>query len=83
LLIDHVDEAHGFRIEAKQANPLFEVEMLLFYLFDKSRKNILHFFLKHKKLRNLGVWILANDVFQLRPFHFFTFLMEQGALAFC
>lgn len=81
MLVDHVDEVHGFRVEAEQTHPSLEIEMLLLHFFNQGRENILHLLLQHKQLGNLGVGVLANDVFELGPLHLLALLVKKGAFA--
>ena len=63
LLVNHINKVHSFRVEAKQADPFFEIEVFLFHLLYKSWKDILHLLLQHKQLGYFSVGILANYVF--------------------
>ena len=77
MFVDHVDEVHGFRVEAEKSNPAFEGHMFFLDLFDQTREQALHLFLQHEQFRNLCVGILANNVFQFTPQHLLAFLVEQ------
>lgn len=62
MLVDEVDEVHGFGVEAEETDPFLEVEMLLLDLLDDRGKEILHFLLKGEELGYLCVWVFADNV---------------------
>jgi hypothetical protein len=62
LLIDEVNEVHSLMVEAEKSQPFLEVQVLLFYLLDEKRKEVLHLLLKLKHLRDFRVGVLANNV---------------------
>ena len=75
-LVDHENEVvHFFRV-AKVSGPDLELDMLLLDLFDEIGKEQLHFVLHGGELRNFGVGIFVENVFNLTPFHFFTGFVE-------
>jgi hypothetical protein len=49
-------------VEAEKSQPFLEVQVLLFYLLDEKRKEVLHLLLKLKHLRDFRVGVLANNV---------------------
>ncbi len=80
MVVDHVDETEGFSVEAEVADPLLEVMVLVLHLLDQASEEVLHFFLHHEHLGDLGVGVLADDVLQLAPQHLLALVMEEGAL---
>jgi len=83
LFVDEIDKIHGLVIEAKEADPFFEVQVLIFHFLDDGGEHRLHLFLKHKHLWNFSVGVLANDVFKFCPLHFLALIVEEGTFAFC
>ena len=69
-------------VETEEADPFFEIHVLIFDFFDDGRKHSFHFFLKHEHLRYFSVRILAYNVLELCPLHFLTFVVEQSTLTF-
>ena len=63
LVVDHVDEVHGVLVEAEQAQPLLEVGLFIFDSFHEIVEEGFHLFLEGEHLGDLGVRILADDVF--------------------
>ena len=76
LFVDEVDEVHGLVVETKETNPLFKVQVLFLHFFDDWRKQVLQLFLQLEHLRDLGIGVFTNYVFQLRPLHLLTFVVE-------
>ena len=56
--------------------------MFLLYFLYESWKNILHFLLQNKKLRDFRIGIFTYDILELRPLHFLTFLMKKSTFTF-
>lgn len=52
--------------------------MLILNFFNKRGEEVLHLFLERVKLRKLGIFVFANNVFEFRPWHFFTLLVKKG-----
>lgn len=81
LFVDEVDEVHCFGVETKQSDPLFEMHMFFLHLLDNRREQVFHLFLQLVHFWYLCVGVLADNVLQLRPLHFFTFVVEERTLA--
>jgi len=83
VFVDLTDEIHGFCVEPEKTYPLLEIKMLVFDFFDQHAEQVFHLFLQHKHLRDLGVGILTNNVFQLTPSHFFHYGQFLMGLLIC
>lgn len=67
VFIDHIDEMHGLSAETEVTDPFFKIMMLIFNFFYQWCEKNLHLLLHHEHLRNFGVGVLADDVFELSP----------------
>lgn len=76
MLVDHVDEGEGVGVKAEVGDPLAEGVVLLLHLLYERGEESLHLFLHQVHLRDLGVWVLADDVLQLTPQHLLAFLVK-------
>jgi len=78
-LVDKVDEVHGFLGKTVHHGPPLKIEVFSLYLFGQRGEEVLDGFLENVKLRQLGVFVFADDVLKLAPRHLFTVFVEQSA----
>ena len=81
MVVDHVDEVHGFLIETEQAQPFLEVHMLVLHLFDEVGEKDFHFLLKVEQFWDFDIRVLADNILEFGPLHLFAFLVEECTLA--
>lgn len=79
-LVDHGDKVVHFLGVTKTSCPDLELDVFVFDALDHVGEEELHLILHGTELRDFGVGIFIENVFDLTPFHFLAILMKQRAL---